>query len=196
MEKAVGELQGLQAQMIEFQTLQDSVVALFICVESQISRLERVESETEDEEQMEEKDQEPMIDQSKGPPLELVLPSTSHFASATVTDFVSSPAFNLTLCLSPIRKKSALSSPPSVSNVKGKVRIEAPPIVSYTTELPHPSAATMGTIAGTSSSASLGIGQLKLKGPARYFGGQKPSVRALFVEVERWMRLMCYPPGD
>ena len=42
--------------MAEFQTLQDSVVLLLMCMESQISRLERVESETKDEEQVEEKD--------------------------------------------------------------------------------------------------------------------------------------------
>ena len=42
--------------MAEFQTLQDSVVLLLMCMESQISGLERVESETKDEEQVEEKD--------------------------------------------------------------------------------------------------------------------------------------------
>ena len=64
MEKVVGELKGLQAHMVEFQMLQDFVVALLMCLESQILRLERVESDTDDEEQVEGKDQEPMIDQS------------------------------------------------------------------------------------------------------------------------------------
>ena len=50
VEKAVGELKGLQAQMVEFQTLQDSIVALFIRMESQILRLERVVLDIEDEE--------------------------------------------------------------------------------------------------------------------------------------------------
>ena len=36
--------------MAEFQTLQDSIVVLLMCMESLISRLERVESETKDEE--------------------------------------------------------------------------------------------------------------------------------------------------
>ena len=53
MEKVVGELKGLQAQMAEFQTLQDSVVALLTCMKSQILRLERVGSDTEEEEQVE-----------------------------------------------------------------------------------------------------------------------------------------------
>ena len=145
---------------------------------------------------MEEKDKEPLARQSIGPPLGPVLPSTSHSAPSTITDFVSSPAFNLPLCLSPISEKTALSIPPSVSDVKGKVRTEAPPTVSYTADLPHPSAATMGTTTGTSSGTPLCVGQLKLEGPARYFGGQKPSVRAWLVEVERWMRLMYYPPAD
>ena len=54
----------------------------------------------------------------------------------------------------------------------------------------------MGTTAGTSAGMPLGIGQLKLEGPARYFGGQKPSVQAWLVEVERWMHLMRYPLAD
>ena len=54
----------------------------------------------------------------------------------------------------------------------------------------------MGTIAGTSAGAPLGIGQLKLEGPARYCGGRKPSVRAWLIEVEQWMRLMHYSPAD
>ena len=83
-----------------------------------------------------------------------------------------------------------------MSNVKDKVRAEAPPTVSYTADLPHPLAATMGTTAGTSASTPLGIGQLKLEGLARYSGGQKPSVRAWLVKVERRMHLMCYPPAD
>ena len=83
-----------------------------------------------------------------------------------------------------------------MSETKDKMRTDAPPTVLYTTDLPHPSAATMGTTAGTSAGAPLGIGQLKLEGPVRYSGGQKPSVRAWLVEVERWMRLMRYPPAD
>ena len=46
--------------MAELQTLQDSIVALLTRIESQISRLERVESGTKDEDYVEEKDQEPM----------------------------------------------------------------------------------------------------------------------------------------
>ena len=166
-------------------------------MESQISKLELVDSETDDEEQVEEKDQGPGTSQSTGPPLMQVFPSTSHSGSAAVADSVSSPEFNLPPpCLSPISEKSALSSPPPVSDVKGKVSTEAPPHIEYTADLPHPSAATMGTIAGTSTGAPLGIGQLKLEGPVRYSGGRKPSLRAWLVEVERWMRLMHYPPAD
>ena len=62
-----------------------------------------------------------------------------------------------------------------MSDVKGKVGTEAPHL-SYIADLPHPSAATMGTTAGTSTGAPLGISQLKLEGPTRYSGGQKPSV--------------------
>ena len=183
--------------MAAFQTLQDSMLVLLMQMESQIVRLERVESDIDNEEQAEEKDQEPITDQSIGPPLEIVLPSKSHSALATVVDFVSSPTFNLPPpCLSPIREESVLFSPPLGPNVKGKVWIEAPLIISYTTNLPHPSATTMGTTAGTSVGMPLGIGQLKLEGPARYSGGQKPSVRTWLVEVERWMRLMHYLPAD
>ena len=42
--------------MAELQKLQDSVVPLVMCMEFQISSLERVESENKDEEQVEEKD--------------------------------------------------------------------------------------------------------------------------------------------
>ena len=145
---------------------------MLTCMESQISKLELLDLEADDEEQAEEKDQEPGTSQSKGPPLASVLPSISYSAPATVTDSVSSPALNLTPpCLSPISEKLALSNAPSVSDVKGKVRIDAPPTVSYTTDLPHPSTATMGTTAGTSMGTPLGIGQLKLEGVARYSGG-------------------------
>ena len=122
MEKAVGELKGLQTQMAEFQASQDSVVAMLMCMEPPIAKLELVDSETDDEEQAEEKDQEPGTSQSTGPPLAPVFPSTSQTTPATVADFVSSLAFNLPPpCLSPISEKSALSSPPSVSDAKGKV---------------------------------------------------------------------------
>ena len=146
---------------------------------------------------MEEKDQELGTSQSAGPPPLTIFPSAIYSAPETVADSVSSLAFNLSPpCLSPISEKSAQSGPPPMSDVKGKVGTEAPPFVSYTADLPHPSAATMGTTAGTSAGAPLGIGQLKLEGLARYSGGRKPSVRAWLVEVERWMRLMRYPPAD
>ena len=60
-----------------------------------------------------------------------------------------------------------MSSPPSVSDVKDKVRTEAPPHIEYIADLPHQSTATMGTTVGTSTCAPLGIGQLKLEGPAQ-----------------------------
>ena len=85
-----------------------------------------MDSGTEDEDYVKEKDQGPMTEQSIGPPLELVLPSTSHSVPATITDSMSSLAFNLPPCLLPVSEKSPLSSSPSVSNVKGEVRIEAP----------------------------------------------------------------------
>ena len=111
MEKAVGELKGLQTQMAEFQTSQDSVVVMLMRMESQISKLELVDSEKDDEEHVEEKDQEPLTSLSTGPPLILVLPSMFYSAPATIADFVSSLAFNLPPpCLSPISEKSALSS--------------------------------------------------------------------------------------
>ena len=138
MEKAVGELKGLQTQMAEFQTLQDSMIAMLTCMESQISKLELVESETDDEEQVEEKDQEPGTSQSVGPPPSTVFPSAIYSAPATIVDFVSSPAFNLPPpCLSSISEKSALSSPPSMSNAKGKVRTEASLHIEYNANLPH-----------------------------------------------------------
>ena len=56
MENAVGELKGLQTQMAEFQALHDSVVAMLTRMETQISKLELVDSETDDEEPMEETD--------------------------------------------------------------------------------------------------------------------------------------------
>ena len=83
-----------------------------------------------------------------------------------------------------------------MSDVKGKVGIGAPPHIECIANLPHQSAATMGTTARTSTGAPLGIGQLKLEGPVRYSGGRKSSVRAWLVEVEQWMRLMRYPPTD
>ena len=40
MEKAVGELKGLQTQMADFQTSQDSVVQILTRMESQIAKLD------------------------------------------------------------------------------------------------------------------------------------------------------------
>ena len=88
------------------------------------------------------------------------------------------------------------TGPPHVSDMKGKVGTRAPPHIEYTANLPHQSAAAIGTTTGTSVGAPLGIGQLKLEGPMRYSSGQKPSMRAWLVEVEQWMPLMCYPPAD
>ena len=164
--------------MADFQTLQDSVVQMLMRMESQIAKLDWVDVEVDDdEEQVEEKDQEPGTSQSTGPPPAPVFRSAIYSAPETVADSVSLPAFNLPPpCLSPISEKSAQSGPPSVSDQKDKMRTDAPPYVSYTADLPHPSAATMGTTAGTSTGAPLGIGQLKLEGPVRYSGGRKPSV--------------------
>lgn len=47
--------------MVEFQISQESVLALLICMDSQILRLERVESGTKDEDYIEEKNQELVI---------------------------------------------------------------------------------------------------------------------------------------
>ena len=72
MEKAVGELKGLQTQMADFQTSQNSVVQMLTRMESQIAKLDWVNVEADDdEEQVEEKDQEPGTSQSTGPPLEM-----------------------------------------------------------------------------------------------------------------------------
>lgn len=62
MEQAVKELKGLQAQMEEFQTSQNFVVALLTKMESQILRLEQLELDTKDKEQVEEKDVEPLTE--------------------------------------------------------------------------------------------------------------------------------------
>ena len=101
-------------------------------MESQISKLELVEIETDDEEQVEEKDQEPGTSQSVGPSPSTGFASAIYTAPATVADSVALPAFNLPPpCLSPISEKSAQSSPPSMSDVKGKVRTDAPYHVIY-----------------------------------------------------------------
>ena len=67
-----------------------------------------------------------------------------------------------------------------MSNMKGKMRIEAPPTFFNVADLPHPFVATMGT----STIMPLDIGQLKLEGLERYFGGKKPSVQAWLVNLE------------
>lgn len=56
MEQAVRELKGLQVQMAEFHKSKDSIVTLLTRMESQILKMERVESDIEDEYQGEEKD--------------------------------------------------------------------------------------------------------------------------------------------
>ena len=138
MEKAVGELKGLQTQMADFQTSQNSVVQMLTRMESQIAKLDWVDVEADDdEEQVEEKDQELGTSQSTGPPPAPVFRSAIYSAPKTVTDFVSSPAFNLPPpCPSPISEKSAQSSPPSMSQTKDKMRADAPPTISYTADLP------------------------------------------------------------
>ena len=138
-------------------------MALLTCMKSYILWLERVETDNDDEEQVEEKDQEPRTDQSIVSPLEPVLPSASHYVPTTVADSMSSLAFNLPPCLSPISMMSDLPSPPSGPHTKGKMRTDAPLTILYTANLPHPSAATMATTTGTSTGVPLGIGQLKLE---------------------------------
>ena len=139
-------------------------------------RLERVESDIEDEKQVEKKDQESLTRKSTSPPLESVFPSTSYPVPSTVVDFVSSPAFNLPPCLPTINEKSALFNPPSLSNIKAKVRIEAIPIVFHAADFPHPIGSNHGDYSWTNSGTALGIGQLKLEGLGRYSNGQNPSV--------------------
>ena len=182
--------------MAEFKAAQDSVVTMLTKIESKLSRIEQREAEAEDEGSVEEKDQEPLTGQLIGPPLELALPSTSTTVLSSATNSVSSPAFNLPPCLSPISEKSIPSSPPLVVDGKGHVRTEAPPTILVTAHLPHPLVATKGASAGTSVGTPLGIGQLKLEGPARYSSGRKPSVCVWLVEVERWMHLMRYLPDQ
>ena len=124
-----------------------------------------------------------MIGQSTGPPFDPVLPSTFYFVPLNFANSISLLMFNLLPHLPPINEKSPLSGSLPVSDEKCKVRIEAPPTILYNVNLPHPSATTMGTTAGTSLGAPLGIDQLQLEGPARYFGGRKPSVRAWLVKM-------------
>ena len=59
MEQVLGELKALQAQIMEFQQLEDLVIALLTRMESPILKLEQVEPNSEDQEQVEEKDKEP-----------------------------------------------------------------------------------------------------------------------------------------
>ena len=113
--------------------------------------------------------------------------------SIPIADLVSSLEFNLLPCPFPNQRGVTHVQPSIVSNVKGKMRTVVPPIVSYTLDLSHPLVATTGAAAEKSLGAPLGIGQLKLKEPMRYYGSQKPTVRAWLVEVELWMRLMLYP---
>ena len=87
---------------------------------------------------MEEKDQELLIEQSTGPPLEPVLQLTSYCTPPTIVDSVSLLALNLLPHLPPISEKSPLSNPLLVFDEKGKVRIEAPPNVPYIANLPPP----------------------------------------------------------
>ena len=159
MEQAVGELKGLQAHMAEFKVVQDSIVTMLTKIESMLSRIEQREAEVEDEGSVEEKDQEPLTEQPTGPPLEPPLPSTSHTVLPSVANSVSSPTFNLSQCLSPISEKSIPSSPPPIVDGKGHVRTEAPPTISITADLPHPSVATTSASVGTSTGTPLGIDQ-------------------------------------
>ena len=64
-------------------------------MESQISKMEFVDAETDDEEQVEERDQEPGTSQFTGPSPSTGFASAIYSAPETVTDSVSSPAFNL-----------------------------------------------------------------------------------------------------
>ena len=81
-------------------------------MESQILMLEWVEWDTEDEELVDENDKKLLTGQSTSPPPERLLLLTSYSMPPTVTDSMSSLAFNLPLCLSQINEKSALSSSP------------------------------------------------------------------------------------
>ena len=105
-----------------------------------------------------------LIAQSTSLPPKSVLPSTSYSTPLTITDLVSSPAFNLLQYLSPISEKSPMFNPPSVPNEKGKVRTEASPFVLYIADLPHPPAATMGTLGGTSLGGPFGICSIEAGG--------------------------------
>ena len=65
------------------------------------------------------------------------------------------------------------------------------------TEDTHPEAAGTSGGGGTGGAAiSVGVGQMKLDAPPRYGGGRRPGVRVWLSHMERYMRLMKFPPTD
>ena len=65
------------------------------------------------------------------------------------------------------------------------------------TEDTHPEAAGTSGGGGTGGAAvSVGVGQMKLDAPPRYGGGRRPGVRVWLSHMERYMRLMKFPPSD
>ena len=43
---------------------------------------------------------------------------------------------------------------------------------------------------------AIGVGQMKLDAPPRYAGQRQPGVRVWLTQMQRYMRLMRYPPSD
>ena len=200
MEHSVGELKGLQTQMTDFQKLQDSIHALLAKMEAQLTRLEArgVLMEDDDQEEEDKEDEEVYSStHSVGPPPGLTSPLERQTAPELVADSVSSPVFNLPPSLSTIGEESPSTSAKFQVDSKVGMRTAVPPFETHTAPLPHTSVATTAGSAGTSTGATtIGIGQLKLEGPARYSGGRRPNVRSWLVDVEKWMRLMRYPTTD
>ena len=63
---------------------------------------------------------------------------------------------------------------------------------------PQTAGTSVGGAGGAAAAAttSVGVGQMKLDAPPRYGGGRRPGVRVWLSHMERYMRLMKYPPED
>lgn len=120
--------------------------------------------------------------------------------------------------------RDSVTSPPGQHSQKGSMLPEnpkKPPLIVYTwgaepeftehfqTAPPAHMVSHMGTedtrpeAAGTSgggvtggAAISAGVGQMKLDAPPRYGGRRRPGVRVWLSHVERYMRLMKFPPSD
>ena len=91
-------------------------------------------------------------------------------------------------------EKGELSMDPMVSSGWKSKDYYAP--IEESVLLVGKSTVMLETTSGGFAPQTTGVGQMKLKAPPQYSGKRQPEARVWLTQIERYMRLMRYPPTD